>query len=51
MKNFKMFELTGSNACNKGRNFGFKAEEKKRENYDKAIAVKDILEKAMFEGS
>lgn len=51
MKNFKMFELTGSNACNKGRNFGFKAEEKKRENYDKAIAVKDILDKAMFEGS
>jgi Superfamily I DNA and RNA helicases len=50
MKKFKMFELTGSNACNKGRSFGMKAEEKRRENYDKAIAVKAIVEKAMFEG-
>ncbi len=47
---FKMHQLGNESACNKRRNFGFQVNEKKGENYYKAVAVKQAA-KAIVKGA
>lgn len=50
MATFKMHQLGNESACNKRRNFGFQVNDKKGENYYKAVAVKQAA-KAIVKGA